>query len=204
MRLNLMIASQARRIGILGTGNMGSALGDAWRAAGHDVLTGGRRGPVSLADAGKHGVVLLAVPASAAVEVLAHVPSGATVIDCTNEVTPGFGVGHPYARIMAARPDLAVVKGFNLCHDSVWRLPSRVFGGRALSVPLCGPAEAVATVRPLVADLGCVPVDGGGPERAALLEATAAFAIGLWFGGADAQAVLQPTRTDDGVSLMAG
>ncbi|GAB1511678.1 hypothetical protein JCM33774_37200 [Actinophytocola sp. KF-1] len=41
--------------------------------------------------------MVLAVPA--AVEVLAHVPPGATVVDCTNEVTPGFGVGHPYARI---------------------------------------------------------------------------------------------------------
>ena len=193
------------RIGILGTGNMGTALGAGWRAAGHEVLTGGRRGPVSLAEAGKFGpVVLLAVPAAAVVEVLAHVPPGATVIDCTNEVTPGFGVGHPYARIVAARPDLAVVKGFNLCHDSVWRLASRTFGGRALAVPLCGPAEAVATVRALVTDLGCTPVDGGGPERAALLEATAAFAIGLWFGGADAQAILQPVRTDDGVGLMAG
>lgn len=191
------------RIGILGTGNMGTALGAGWRAAGHEVLTGGRRGPVSLAEAGKFGpVVLLAVPAAAAVEVLAHVPPGTTVIDCTNEVTPGFGAGHPYARIVAARPELAVVKGFNLCHESVWRLPSRVFGGRALAVPLCGPPEAVATVRELVTDLGCTPVDAG--DRAALLEATAAFAIGLWFGGADAQAILQPTRSDDGASLMAG
>ena len=191
------------RIGILGTGNIGTALGAGWRAAGHDVLTGGRRGPVSLAEAGRFGpVVLLAVPAAAAVEVLAHVPPGANVIDCTNEVTPGFGVGHPYARIVAARPDLAVVKGFNLCHDSVWRLPSRVFGGRPLAVPLCGPADTVAKVRDLVTDLGCTPVDAG--DRAALLEATAAFAIGLWFGGADAQAILQPTRTDDGTSLMAG
>ena len=191
------------RIGILGTGNMGTALGAGWLAAGHDVLTGGRRGPVSLAEAGRFGpVVLLAVPSAAAVEVLAHVPPGTTVIDCTNEVTPGFGVGHPYARIVAARPDLAVVKGFNLCHDSVWRLPSRVFRGRPLAVPLCGPADAVAAVRPLVTDLGATPVDAG--DRAALLEATAAFAIGLWFGGVDAQAILPPTRSDDGVSLMAG
>ena len=191
------------RIGILGTGNMATALGDGWRAAGHEVLAGGRRGPVSLEEAGKFGAVtLLAVPAAVVTEVLAHVPRGATVIDCTNEVTQGFGVAHPYARIVAARPDLAVVKGFNLCHDSVWRLSSRVFGGRPLAVPLCGPADAVATVRDLVIDLGCTPVDAG--DRAALLEATAAFAIGLWFGGADAQAILQPTRSDDGSSLMAG
>lgn len=182
---------------------MASALGAGWRAAEREVLTGGRSGPVSLSDAARFGdVVLLAVPASAVVDVLAHVPPGRTVIDCTNDVTPGFGVAHPYARIVAARPDLQVVKGFNLCHDSVWRQSSRVFGGRPLAVPLCGPLAAVAAVSTLVTDLGCVPVDAGGPERAALLEATAAFAIGLWFGGVDAQAVLQPLRTDDGESLL--
>jgi predicted dinucleotide-binding enzyme len=178
------------RIGILGAGNMATALGAGWRAAGHEVLTGGR---TALAEAGRFGsVVLLAVPAAAAVEVLPHVPPGRVVIDCTNEVTPGFGVGHPYARIAAARPDLRVVKAFNLCHDSVWRLPSRVFDGRPLAVPMCGPDDAKDVVEQLVADLGCTPVDGGGPDRAALLEATAAFAIGLWFGGVDAQAILQP------------
>jgi predicted dinucleotide-binding enzyme len=181
------------RTGILGTGNIATGLGGGWRAAGHEVLTGGRSGPVSLADAGRFGdVVLLAVPASAAVEVLTHIPPGRIVVDCTNDVTPGFGVRHPYADIAAARPDLAVVKAFNLSHESVWRLPSRVFDGRPLAVPLCGPPAAVEAVRPLVTALGCTPVDAGGPERAALLEATAAFAIGLWFAGVDAQAILQP------------
>lgn len=49
------------------------------------------------------------------------------------------------------------------------------------------------TVRLLVRDLGCVPVDGGGLDRAALLEATAALLIGLWVGeGVDAQAIAPP------------
>ena len=200
----MLVSNTVKRIGILGTGSMATGLGDGWRAAGHEVLAGGRSGAVSLADAGRFGeVVLLAVPPDAAIEVLVHVPPGAMVIDSTNAVTPGFGVAHPYAEIVAARPDLQVVKAFNLCHESVWRLRSRVFGGRALAVPMCGPPSALEVVKPLVTDLGCTPVDAGGPERAALLEATAAFAIGLWFGGVDAQAVLQPLRTDGGVSLLA-
>jgi predicted dinucleotide-binding enzyme len=191
------MSNTSMRMGILGTGRMAAGLGAGWLAAGHEVLTGGRSGPVPLAEAGRFGdVVLLAVPAAVAVDVLVHVPAGRIVVDCTNEVTPGYGVGHPYAEIVAARPDLAVVKGFNLCHESVWRLPSRVFGGRPLAVPLCGPADAVEAVRPLVTALGCTPVDAGGPARAALLEATAAFAIGLWFAGVDAQAVLQPWPVD--------
>jgi len=185
------------RIGILGRGNIATGLGAGWRAAGHEVLAGSRSGDVSLAEAGAFGdVVLLAVPAEAVPEVLVHVPPGRVVIDCTNEVTPGFLVAHPYERIVAARPDLQVVKAFNLCHDSVWRAPSRVFDGRPLAVPLCGPAPAKEVVGRLAADLGCTPLDAGGPERAALLEATAAFAIGLWFAGADAQAILQPLRAE--------
>jgi predicted dinucleotide-binding enzyme len=141
-----------------------------------------------------------AVPAEAVTEVLVHVPPGRVVIDCTNEVLPGLLAGHPYERIVAARPDLQVVKALNLCHDSVWRAPSRVFDGRPLAVPMCGPSEAKTVVGRLVADLGCTPLDAGGPERAALLEATAAFVIGLWFDGADAQAILQPLRAE----LLAG
>jgi 8-hydroxy-5-deazaflavin:NADPH oxidoreductase len=188
------------RIGILGTGNMATALGAGWRAAGHEVLAAGRSGPLSAA--ARFGpVVLLAVPAAAAVDALTPVPPDTVVIDCTNAVSPGFGVEHPYTAITTARPDLQVVKAFNLCHDSVWRLTSRVFGGRPLAVPMCGPASAKEVVAPLITDLGCTPIDAGGPERAALLESTAAFAIGLWFAGADAQAILQPTHTDTGESL---
>jgi predicted dinucleotide-binding enzyme len=188
------------RVGILGRGNIATGLGAGWRAAGHEVLTGARTGPITLAAAARFGeVTLLAVPASAVVEVLAHVPSGRTVIDCTNDMDGD----DPYARIAAARPDLAVVKAFNLSHDSVWRQPSRVFGGRPLAVPLCGPPAAVSLVSPLVTAMGCTPVDAGGPSQAALLEATAKFAIGLWFRGVDAQAVLQPLRSDDGVDLLA-
>ena len=65
-----------------------------------------------------------------------------------------------------------------------------MFGGRPLSVPMCG--DAVDVVAPLVEDLGCRPVDAGGLDRIGLLEATAAFMIGLWFAGEDAQAVLPP------------
>lgn len=153
------------RIGVLGRGNIASGLGAGWRAAGHEVLTGSRSGDVSLAEAGGFGdVVLLAVPADAVPEVLVHVPPGRVVIDCTNDVTPGFLVAHPYEGILAARPDLQVVKAFNLCHDSVWRAPSRVFDGRPLAVPMCGPAEAKEVVARLASDLGCTRSMPAGPN----------------------------------------
>ncbi|MEU1286764.1 NAD(P)-binding domain-containing protein [Kitasatospora sp. NPDC005856] len=205
------------RIGIAGTGSMARALGARWARAGHDVLVGGRdtdRAAAlaerigaragTLRDAARHGrdAVLLAVPYAAAVGVAAGLGDtvrGRTLIDCTNPVAPGFLLetgGGPSAaeRIAAAVPAASVVKGFNLCHESVWSLTPPVFGGRPLAVPLCGDdAAALATVRGLVRDLGCEPVNGGGLHRAGLLEATAAFLIGLWVGeGADAQAIAPP------------
>ncbi|MGW6915313.1 NADPH-dependent F420 reductase [Kitasatospora sp. NPDC054939] len=205
------------RIGIAGTGSMARGLGAQWSRAGHDVLVGGRDAgraaglaeqigarAGTLRDAARHGrdAVLLAVPYAAALGVVADLADALrdrTLIDCTNPVASGFVLetrGGPSAaeRIAAAAPGASVVKAFNLCHESVWRLTPPVFDGRPLAVPLCGDdAPALETVRSLVRDLGCVPVNGGGLDRAGLLEATAAFLIGLWVGeGADAQAIAPP------------
>jgi predicted dinucleotide-binding enzyme len=130
-------------------------------------------------------VLLLAIPAGAIGEVLAEAGplAGKVLVDCTNH--PGL-TGTPVASRIAT--EAHVVKAFNLAHVDIWRNPPRT-----LAVPLCGddPAalEAVST---LVRDVGAKPMHGGGLDRAALLEATAAFVIGLWFAGEDAQAILAP------------
>ncbi|MER6064363.1 NAD(P)-binding domain-containing protein [Streptomyces sp. NPDC001792] len=192
------------RIGILGTGSMADALGGQWERAGRDVVAGSRsRGDVRAAVAHGRDAVLLAVPYTAAVDLVAGLEvalRGRVLIDCTNPVGgPDFGLltaGGPAAaeRIAAAAPGARVVKAFNLCHESVWRLTPPVFGGRPLAVPLCGDDEdALTVVRRLVRDLGCEPLNAGGLDRAGLLEATAALLIGLWVGqGADAQAIAPP------------
>lgn len=114
--------------------------------------------------------------------------------------------GPSAARRIADASGARVVKAFNLCHESVWRMTPPEFGGRPLGVPLCGDDEdALATVRTLVADLGCVPMDGGSLERAGLLEAATAFVVGLWVAGEDPAAMLppperaagEPVRTSD-------
>ncbi|RKN10033.1 NADPH-dependent F420 reductase [Streptomyces radicis] len=202
------------RIGTLGAGDMAEALTTRWARAGHEVMIGARNpdraaalarrlGPRAasggFAEAAAFGeAVLVAVRAEAAVEVVraAGAPDGRTLIDCTNAVVPGrFTLAAPMAeRIAAAAPGAHVVKAFNLCHVDVWRLTPPVFDGVPLGVPLCGDDPgALAAVRTLVTDLGCVPLPGGPLERAPLLEATAAFAIGLWLGeGADARSALPP------------
>jgi predicted dinucleotide-binding enzyme len=180
------------RIGIFGTGAMADALGTHWARAGHELRMAGRRTGTWTEVAAFADVVLLAIPADAVFEVLPEAGPlrGKVLVDCTNqpgptgtEPPPGTPVA---ARIAAAAPDAHVVKAFNLAHVDVWRQPPRT-----LTVPLCGddPA-ALDAVRTLVRDVGCQPVLGGGLDRAHLLEATAAFAIGLWFAGEDAQAIL--------------
>lgn len=139
---------------------------------------------VAVLEAGLHDVLRAAGPAM----------RGKPVIDVTNAVGPGaYDVTRSLAELIADSTGGQVVKAFNLCHVDVWRMTPPVFDGRPLAVPLCGDDErALATARTLVADLGCTPVYGGGLDRAKLLEATAAFMIGLWITGADAQAILPP------------
>jgi 8-hydroxy-5-deazaflavin:NADPH oxidoreductase len=205
------------RIGIIGTGAMAGALGGGWVRAGHEVLIGGRdpgraaalagrlgARPGTPEEAARHGVdaVLSAVPYPASVTVaagLADALTGRTLVDCANPVAPGFLTatgGGPSAagRVAAAAPGARVVKGFNLCHVSVWGRAAPVFEGRPLAVPLCGDdPDALASAGRLVRDLGALPVHGGGLARAGLLEATAAFLIGLWLGeGADARSIAPP------------
>ncbi|MBF8193739.1 NAD(P)-binding domain-containing protein [Nonomuraea sp. K274] len=205
------------RIGILGAGGMADALGTQWARAGHEVLISGRDLGRSTGQAGKMNaragragvragswaeaaaygdVVMAAVRAEGLAGVLRACGAelrGKPVIDVTNAAPDEYDPTRPFAGLIGELTGAHVVKAFNLCHVDVWRMTPPVFDGRPLAVPLCGDdAAALEAVRTLVTDLGCTPVDGGGLGRAMLLEATASFMIGLWFGGADAQAVLPP------------
>ena len=191
------------RIGILGAGNMARALGGRWEEAGHEVRAAGRGGFVEAAAFGE--VVLVAVPSQVAEDVVRQAGSlaGRVVIDCSNPLIPGrvalATAGGPAMaeRIAAAAPGARVVKAFNLASSEFWRQAPG--GPTPFAVPVCGddPA-AVETVGRLVADLGCVPVPGGGLDRAGLLEATAAYLIGLWVAGVDARTVVPPLAPDEG------
>jgi predicted dinucleotide-binding enzyme len=208
------------RIGILGAGRMADALGTQWARVGHELMVSGRDPDRAVALAERIGpavrtgtwteaaafgdVVLLAIRDHAVLEVLTAAGAadgtlrGRVLVDCTNPVVPerftlATRGGPSMAERVAEATGAHVVKAFNLCHEDVWRMTPPVFDGTPLAVPLCGDDPgALERVRSLVTDLRCDPVDGGGLERAGLLEATAAFMIGLWFGGADAQAVLPP------------
>ncbi|NYI97639.1 hypothetical protein HNR12_003916 [Streptomonospora nanhaiensis] len=207
------------RIGVIGTGGMAEALGGGWAAAGHAVLFGGRGPERAEALAARVGgaaragtpaeaaafgsVVLLAVPYAAALSALGALGAaegalrGRVLIDCVNPVaTAAFTLatddGGPSLarRIADAAPGAHVVKAFTLCPADVWRTLRETPGGAAPHVPLCGDsADALAVAGGLVRDLGATPVPAGSLERAGLVEAAAAFAIGLYASGNDPRLV---------------
>lgn len=218
------------RIGILGTGSMATALGGAWVRAGHKVLVGGRNvtaaatvaarieaaGHGGLAEAAAYGeAVLMAVPADSAprlAQELAPVLAGRTVLDCTVPMEPGpdgpslttaGGTDSVAARIAAAAPDAGVAKVFGICHESIWTLPRPAFEGAPLAVPFCaGTPAAAALAAELITSMGCSPLPCGGLSRAALLEAAAVLAIGVWWSGGEARhafpsPALAPGAVDD-------
>jgi predicted dinucleotide-binding enzyme len=82
------------RTGIIGSGNIGRTLGEAWRRAGHEVAFASRSpdppSTVAIAEAiAGAEVVLLAVPGAAVPQLLAeHGPAldGRVVIDATNDM----------------------------------------------------------------------------------------------------------------------
>ncbi|MFG3254067.1 NADPH-dependent F420 reductase [Streptomyces sp. NPDC048172] len=179
---------------------MATTLGGAWRRAGHDVLTAGRD---RHREAAEHGdVVLTALPADVAPEVvkgLGDVLAGRTVLDCTNPIVPvedeGLmlstgGVTSVARRLAEAAPGAHVVKAFNLSHESVWTQEELTYEGAPLAVPYCAD-DAVARERTaeLITSMGCTPLACGGLARAAYLEATAAFAIGVWWAGGETRHV---------------
>ncbi|MDA0567949.1 NAD(P)-binding domain-containing protein [Streptomonospora sp. S1-112] len=158
--------------------------------------------------------VLLAVPYAAVLGVLADLGAadgalrGRVLIDCVNPVaTTAFTLatddGGPSLarRIADAAPGAHPVKAFTLCPADVWRAregeaggtsgeSGHESGGGAPHVPLCGDSDdALGVVGGLVRDLGGTPVVAGGLERAGLVEATAAFAIGLYASGNDPRLV---------------
>lgn len=165
-------------VGVIGSGNIGGALARAWVKAGHRVLVGGRD-PKTLRDVAEQAdVIALAVPFGALDSVLTELGelNGKIVVDCTNPMKDKPAEGSAAERIAKLRPAARVVKSFNTQGFEVLENP--VVAGEKASNFYCGnDADAKATVRALIADVGLEPIDAGPLESARLLEMLAS----LWF-----------------------
>ena len=187
------------RIGILGTGNVGKALGNAFLALGHDVKMGAReatnekaaawvKGAGARASAGTFAeaaefgeIVVLASLGVANRQVLeAAGPArlrGKVLIDATNPLdfstgAPRLAIGHTDSGGEEAQrlaPDAHVVKAFNTVGNALMFRPELPNGPPDMFI--CGNDEgAKKKVAGLLADFGWGVVDLGGIEASRYLE----------------------------------
>jgi predicted dinucleotide-binding enzyme len=152
------------RIGVIGSGNIGQTVGEAWRRAGHDVVFASRSPApprtVAIADAiAGAEVVLLATPGAVVPELLAEhgaALGGRVVIDATND-TGAERLHHAEAYGEFA-PDARFVRAFSTLGFEMFADPS--IGGEVADLFWCGPEDA--GVEQLIVDVGLRPVRVGG------------------------------------------
>jgi predicted dinucleotide-binding enzyme len=147
-------------IAVIGSGNIGATIGEAWRRAGHDVAFASRSPEpprtVAIPDAiAAAEVVLLAVPGGAVPDLLAEhgdALDGRVVIDATNDVG-GERLHHAEA-YGAHAPGARFVRAFNTLGWEMFAEPQ--IAGETADLFWCGPDDA--GVEGLVADVGLRPV----------------------------------------------
>ncbi len=190
-------AALAETIAVIGTGNVGAALGPEFAAQGHTIVYGSRepmredvQALVARTGNGASvkqpqeavvgaGIVVLAVTGTAAVDVTRSLGdlSGKILIDPTNVVSREGGrmshgiegKGSNAALIQAAAPGAFVVKAFNTLNVAQMTDPETA--GGPITIMLAGDnAEAKATVATLVRGMGLEVLDVGGLEYAHVLE----------------------------------
>lgn len=179
----------AKRIGIIGDGNVGSALARGLMRTGHEVRAVGNEKAKVKATAAWAEVVFVAVPFAAvgdAVDAAGAALEGKPVVDVTNALDGklNLAVGFDTSgaeELQRRAPKARVVKAFNTVfsqHMDTGRLEGKPLTAFAAS----DDADAKALVLTLARDIGFQAVDAGALKSARLLEPLAALNIQLGFG----------------------
>ena len=194
------------KIGIIGAGNVGGALGTLWAGKGHDVVFGvrdtndpklqqvlkstqGKARAASVKEAAASGeIVVFATPWPATQDAIKSAGNltGKIVIDCTNPLLPdlsGLAVGTNNSageEVERWAKGAKVVKAFNTIGAANFGNPR--FGSENATMFICGDdASAKASVGKLAAELGFDVVDAGALTASRLLEPLAMLWIHLTF-----------------------
>ncbi len=196
------------RVGILGAGDLGVAVGRRLAARGHAVAVGFARTPEALAAAAAAiggdargvspeevalfgDVVLLATPWAATLDALrplAPALAGRIVWDATNPLLPdmsGLALGTTTSggeAVAAALPGARVVKAVPP-FAALLAAPSTELGGRRPGVFVCGDdPTARSAVLALVADIDADGVDAGPLRLARCTEPLGLLLVRLAYG----------------------
>ena len=192
----LATAISAETIAVIGTGNVGGALGPRFSELGHDIIYGSRRPKredVQALVGRTHGDAMAMLPAeaAAAADIVVMATkwadaevalkslgdlSGKIILDPNNAVifhedgSRSHAVETSAAELIQSwAPGASVVKAFNTL-SSVTMVDPGSAGGR-VTIPICGDdPEAKATIVALVEGIGFDAVDIGGLIAARTLE----------------------------------
>ncbi len=194
------------KIGIIGSGNVGSALGKIWGKGGHDIIFSSRH-PAELkslaesigknacfgtpGEAVKFGeIIILAVPWMQANDAIKSAGpfKDKILIDCTNPLKPdmsGLAVGCSTSgaeEVAKMAKDASVVKAFNTTFAALMHSDSRMFGSMRPAGLYCGDdVSAKAVVSGLIRETGLEPIDAGPLTSARYIEPMAMLIIQLGF-----------------------
>jgi len=195
------------KIGILGAGNVGGALGESWARRGHEIVFGVRNpgtdevrallsrcgakaSASSAAEAARASdAIVNALPWPAAKTVLEGLDlQGKVLLDCANPLKPdlsGLEVGTNTSggeMVAAWAKGAKVVKIFNTTGYANMENPS--YGGEPIPMFYCGDdAGAKKIAAGLARDTGFDPMDAGPLSNARLLEPYALLWIWLAIKG---------------------
>ena len=184
------------KIGIIGAGNVGTALGEGWAKAGHEVVYGLREGSARALPEGARAasvrgaaeasdVIVLSTPWDAVPGALAAAGDlgGRVLIDTTNPIGPGFqlALGHTTSgaeEVARLAPGARVIKAFNTTGFENMTNPR--YGERRAAMFLAGDdAPAREATAHLAEGLGFEPIALPSLSRARDLEPFAMLWIRL-------------------------
>jgi predicted dinucleotide-binding enzyme len=204
--------SEKTKVAIIGTGNVGAALGRRLASSGCEVWFGARAdkdlsavlGEITQAGGTAHAalpevaaaqaqMLFLAVPDAAAVSAATSLGSlvGKILVDCTNPVRWGSGgpiwappsEGSIAQALAVALPGCKIVKAFN-GFGAEFHLNPELPGGVGVTVFMASDdADAKASVAQVATQAGFSPIDAGPLRNAALLENAAVLWIHLAIAG---------------------
>ena len=178
----------SKKIGIIGDGNVGSALARGLQRAGRDVRAVGNDKAAIRETAAQSDIVILAVPFGALDDVasnIAEVTAGKTVIDVTNALTKEMklAVGHTTSgaeELQKKLPNARVAKAFNT--QFAQHMDSGRIGDQRLTVFVAADdAAAKGDAAEAATAIGFEAIDAGPLANARLLEPLALLNIQLGY-----------------------
>jgi predicted dinucleotide-binding enzyme len=176
------------KIGIIGDGNVGSALARGLKRVGHEVRTVGNDGAAIRNVAGSSELVILAVPFGAVDDVVkasGEVLAGKVVVDVTNALDANMNLAVGFTtsgaeELQKKLPKSRVVKAFNTVFAQ--HMDSGKVGNQQLTAFIASDDEASRKqVIELARGIGFDPVDVGPLKSARLIEPLAYLNIQLGY-----------------------